>query len=70
LITARGEPAPGETTTDLKTRRFFLVTLLAAGTATILFAVLRRRRGAPGPVPYDRPEGGEREGEFELFIGS
>jgi hypothetical protein len=54
----------------VKTRRFFLVALLAAGTATFLFAALRRRRESPGPVPYARPEGGEREGEFELFIGS
>jgi hypothetical protein len=54
----------------VKTRRFFLVALLAAGTATLLFAALRRHREIPGPVPYARPEGGEREGEFELFIGS
>jgi hypothetical protein len=54
----------------LKTRRFFLVTMLAAGTAAFLIAIMRRRRETPAPVPYDRPEGGEREGEFELFIGS
>jgi hypothetical protein len=53
----------------LKTRRFLLVALLA-GTAAFLIVAMRRRRESPGPVPYARPEGGEREGEFELFIGS
>lgn len=43
--------------------------MMAAGTATFLLAFLRRRGVAPA-TPYDRPEGGEREGEFELFIGS
>ena len=46
-----------------------LIAMLAAGTATFLIAMLRRRDQAPVP-PYQRPEGGEREGEFELFIGS
>jgi hypothetical protein len=55
--------------TDLKTRRFLLVALLA-GTAAFLFVALRRHREIPGPVPYTRPEGGERQGDFELFIGS
>jgi hypothetical protein len=53
----------------LKTRRFLLVALLA-GMAAFLIVAMRRRRESPGPVPYARPEGGEREGEFELFIGS
>jgi hypothetical protein len=56
-------------TATLKTRRFLLVALLA-GTAAFLFVAMRKRRESPGPVPYARPEGGEREGEFELFIGS
>jgi hypothetical protein len=43
--------------------------MTAAGTATFLLACLRRREAALA-TPYDRPEGGEREGEFELFIGS
>ena len=43
--------------------------MMTAGTATFLFALLRRRESAPAGL-YDRPEGGEREGEFELFIGS
>jgi hypothetical protein len=54
----------------VKKRSFFLLAMLAAGTATFLFAAFLRRREPPGSVPYDRPEGGEREGEFELFIGS
>jgi len=53
----------------LRKRHFMLIAMLAAGTATFLFAVLRRREQAPA-APYQRPEGGEREGEFELFIGS
>jgi hypothetical protein len=46
-----------------------LIALMAVGTATFLLALLRRRT-APPANPYDRPEGGERAGEFELFIGS
>ncbi len=53
----------------MKTRRFLLIALLA-GTAAFLFVTLWRQRESPGPAPYARPEGGEREGEFELFIGS
>jgi len=56
-------------TAILKTRRLLLVALLA-GTAAFLLVAVRRRRESPGPAPYARPEGGEREGEFELFIGS
>lgn len=47
----------------------FLAALVAAGTLTFLLAVVKRERTAM-PFPYSRPEGGEREGEFELFIGS
>jgi hypothetical protein len=46
-----------------------LLAMLTAGAATFLFAVLRRREIVPAAV-YTRPQGGEREGEFELFIGS
>jgi hypothetical protein len=46
-----------------------LIAMMTAGTATFFFALLRQREAAP-VTPYDRPEGGEREGEFELFIGS
>jgi len=54
---------------DVKKNHLMLLAMLTAGAATFLFAVLRRREIAPPPV-YTRPEGGEREGEFELFIGS
>lgn len=47
----------------------FLATLVAAGALTFLFALAKRGRIAM-PPPYSHPEGGEREGEFELFIGS
>jgi hypothetical protein len=53
----------------VKKRHWMLIAMMTAGTATFFFALLRRRGAAPAS-PYDRPEGGEREGEFELFIGS
>jgi hypothetical protein len=54
----------------VKKRHWMLIAMMtAAGTATFLLAFLRRLEAAPA-TPYDRPEGGEREGEFELFIGS
>jgi len=53
----------------VKKCRLTLIALMTAGTATFLFALLRRRETAPVPR-YDRPKGGEREGDFELFIGS
>ena len=43
--------------------------MMTAGTASFLLAFFRRREVAPAN-PYGRPAGGEREGEFELFIGS
>jgi hypothetical protein len=54
----------------LKKSRYFLAALLGAGVVTFLFAVLRGRRQITTHVPPIPPEGGEREGEFELFIGS
>ncbi len=53
----------------VKKRHWMLIAMLTAGTATFLYALLRRR-DLRSATPYDRPEGGEREGEFELFIGS
>lgn len=53
----------------MKKRHLILIAMMTAGTATFLLALLRRRETAPA-TPYDRPKGGEREGEFELFIGS
>ncbi|HEX2709295.1 MAG TPA: hypothetical protein VHM68_00450 [Candidatus Deferrimicrobium sp.] len=53
----------------MKKRHWMLIAMMTAGTATFLLALLRRRETVPAN-PYDRPEGGEREGEFELFIGS
>jgi len=47
----------------------FFAALLAAGTLTFLLAVAKREK-APMSLPSSPPEGGEREGEFELFIGS
>jgi hypothetical protein len=53
----------------MKKGNFWLVALLA-GTAALFFFALRRGRESAEQVPYARPEGGERQGEFELFIGS
>ncbi|HZW35759.1 MAG: hypothetical protein ACM319_06620 [Deltaproteobacteria bacterium] len=53
----------------MKKGNFLLIALLA-GTAAFFFFALRRSRESADPVPYARPEGGERQGEFELFIGS
>jgi hypothetical protein len=53
----------------VKKNQMVLFAMLTAGAATFLLALLRRRGIAPASV-YSRPEGGEREGEFELFIGS
>lgn len=46
-----------------------LAALLAAGAATFLIALFRRKTGIERFL-YARPRGGERDGEFELFIGS
>jgi len=54
---------------DVKTRHLMLIAMLTSGAAAFLYALLRRRELAP-VTPYDRPRGGERDGEFELFIGS
>jgi hypothetical protein len=43
--------------------------MVAAGALTFFLALVNRERSSV-PPPYSRPEGGEREGEFELFIGS
>jgi hypothetical protein len=53
----------------VKRQYWMLIAMMTAGTATFLLALLRRREAVPAN-PYGRPEGGEREGEFELFIGS
>lgn len=47
----------------------FLAALLTAGAATFLYALFRRKTGGETFL-YARPQGGERDGEFELFIGS
>lgn len=59
----------GENPLRLRASDLCLAALLAAGAATFLFALFRKKPGV-GPFLYARPRGGEREGEFELFIGS
>jgi hypothetical protein len=58
-----------EIPTNVRKRRFLLTALLAAGTAALLVALMRRGQRIAAPS-YARPSGGEREGDFELFIGS
>ncbi len=53
----------------MKKHHLLLIAMMTAGTATLLLAILCRRNAAR-VLPYDRPAGGEREGGFELFIGS
>jgi hypothetical protein len=64
----RESQVPGERD-HVKKRHWMLIAMMTAGTATFLYAFLRRRETVSA-TPYDRPAGGEREGEFELFIGS
>jgi len=64
----RRKKAPAERE-PVKKRHWVLIAMMTAGTATFFFALLRQRVAAP-VTPYHRPEGGEREGEFQLFIGS
>ncbi|HEY5577821.1 MAG TPA: hypothetical protein VIK46_05795 [Deferrimonas sp.] len=68
MVGVRRKKDPAESD-YVKKSHWMLIAMMTAGTATFLFALLRRRAAAPA-TPYDRPEGGEREGEFELFIGS
>jgi len=63
------ETRPPRERDDVKKNQLMLLAMLTAGAATFLFAILRRREAAP-VIVYTRPQGGEREGEFELFIGS
>jgi len=53
---------------EVKKTDLALLAVLTLGAATFFYAVLRRR--SPNAFPYSWPRGGERDGEFELFIGS
>lgn len=48
---------------------YLFTALVVAGALTFLLSLARRDR-ILSPFPYSVPAGGEREGEFELFIGS
>jgi hypothetical protein len=48
---------------------YFLAAFVAAGALTFFLSLVLRER-IESPHPYSRPAGGEREGDFELFIGS
>lgn len=51
-------------------RGFVLGAVVGAAAAALLLAWLRRAQRLRPLAAYTRPRGGEREGEFELFIGS
>jgi len=65
----RFSPARRETSVKLHRSSFFLAAFVAAGALTFFLSVVLRDR-TDGALPYSRPAGGEREGDFELFIGS
>jgi len=48
---------------------YFLAALVTTGALTCLLSMVKRKRTAV-PLLYSHPKGGDREGEFELFIGS
>ena len=48
---------------------YFLAALATTGALTYLLTMAKRKRTAT-PLLYSHPKGGDREGEFELFIGS
>jgi len=48
---------------------YFLAALVTTGALTYLLTMTKRKRTAV-PFLYSHPKGGDREGEFELFIGS
>jgi len=48
---------------------YFFAALVTTGALTFLLTMIKRERTAV-PLPYSHPKGGDREGEFELFIGS
>jgi hypothetical protein len=54
----------------VKKRQVLATTLLVAATATFVFALLKRRQDQNLAPIYNRPKGGERDGEELLFIGS
>jgi hypothetical protein len=54
----------------LKGRRLLFAAIIAAGAAAFFLSVLKKRKAEDTAPLYERPAGGEREGEFELFIGS
>lgn len=53
----------------LSSSSVFLAALVAVGAITFFIAAARRERVA-APFPYSLAVGGEKEGEFDLFIGS
>ena len=48
---------------------FLLAAFMAAGALTFFLSMVLREKTV-SLHPYSHPSGGEREGEFELFIGS
>ena len=53
----------------VKRNNLLMLALMAAGTATVVFAAVKWWQTMK-VTPYSRPKGGERVGDFEAFIGS
>jgi hypothetical protein len=48
---------------------YFLAAFVAAGALTFFLSLVLRER-IESPHLYSRPAGGEKDGDFDLFIGS
>jgi hypothetical protein len=73
LTEVTAEASSGRPTGDpvtVKKKQVVVTTLLVAATATFVYALLSRRQDQKFSPIYTRPEGGERDGEDPLFIGS
>ena len=53
----------------MKKNDLLLFAVLIVGTATFVFAAVKRLKAVSAPT-YARPKGGEKVGDFEAFIGS
>ena len=65
----RLSPAHRETCVKSHRSSYCLAAFMVAGVLTFFLSLVLRER-TEAPHPYSHPAGGEREGDFELFIGS
>ena len=62
-------PAHRETCVKVYRSSYFLAAFVAAGALTFFLSLVLRER-IESPHLYSRPAGGEKDGDFDLFIGS